>query len=70
MTYVRRVAWTGGSPPRGIKDISAEEKLLIAEMYHEQIKHWVSFWGDQPPREVLRIFWGRARHDAHATCRR
>ena len=63
-----RRAWTGGSPPRPLASISLAELFDVGLLYAEQCQVYREAWGDVP-EDVARIFWGRARHDAHATHR-
>ena len=65
------IAWTGGTPPRPWGLVARTPEGRYAEkLYREQVKVWLDHWGEVVlPRDVHAIFWGRARHDAHATFR-
>lgn len=63
------VAWMGGSRPKPITECSADEVALVSLLFREQFKTWHDYWKDYPSRDVARIFWNRARYDAHATMR-
>lgn len=60
-------AWTGGSQPRPINEISEEECFYAMKLFHQQMEAWRSFWGDEPSEGTQRLFFNRARGDAHAT---
>jgi hypothetical protein len=62
-------AWTGGSAPRPLSQIGRLERALLRREFRRQIIEYRSYWGDLPDRRVARLFWHRARYDAHATCR-
>jgi hypothetical protein len=62
-------AWTGGSDPNNLTTVTGFERTYIAALLRDQMLDCVSYWGELPPRETVRIFLGRARFDAHATCR-
>ena len=64
------IAWTGGSVPAPLTQISTEERQLVSYLFHEQLNTWMNFWGDLPDKDTRRIFWSRARGDAHATYRK
>jgi hypothetical protein len=66
---INPVAWTGGTPPAPLMDIDRAERSMIKFFFSDQIIDWCDYWHDDPPRDVLRTFWIRARHDAHATRR-
>lgn len=61
-------AWTGGSAPRPLPEVSRDERRYISHLFREQCETFRAFWGDLPG-DVRRIFWNRARYDAHATFR-
>ncbi len=67
--FIPRVAWMGGSSPRRWGKLSSMERQLVKAYYIEQHDMWVKFWAEELPREQSRIFWRRARGDAHATMR-
>jgi hypothetical protein len=60
-------SWTGGSYAAGIQEVPADEFLLILELYREQVATWEKYWGDKPDNAMKKLFWNRARQDAHAT---
>lgn len=62
-------AWTGGSDPRPLSEITGFEREYVSALFAEQVTEWVECWGDLPKMDTVRLFWDRARHDAHATCR-
>lgn len=61
-------AWTGGSTPAPLSLTSPEERATVRAFFREQVADYVAYWGSIG-RDHLRLFWGRARHDAHATHR-
>lgn len=67
-TIPPRRAWTGGDGPRALGTLGIERRT-VSEFFREQVTIWRDFWHDMPDRDTLRIFWNRARHDAHATHR-
>ena len=62
-------AWMGGSRPKPIEECSSDEIELVFALFREQYETWHDYWKDPPSFDVARIFWNRARHDAHATFR-
>ena len=64
-----RVAWTGGSQPPPYNTTTRGHKLLISRILREQIHDYMTAWRTGPDLDTIRIFWNRARHDAHATIR-
>ncbi len=64
-----RIAWTGGSRPAKSSAIGRTETQLRREIFREQVATFQGYWGDAPNRDTLRIFFNRARYDAHATTR-
>lgn len=64
------VAWMGGSSPKKLSTLSHKERGLVSFLFAEQVAAYSGGWGEFPNLDVCRIFWNRARHDAHATCRR
>lgn len=72
-------AWTGGSSPLPLSKVTKKERGLISNLFREQLIDWSRYWrggvirssADQTPSvlSVARIFWKRARYDAHATFR-
>lgn len=63
------IAWTGGSAPRPLAEISRGEFALAWRLYCEQLNTWAAFWQTAVPHDVRETFWNRARGDAHATVR-
>lgn len=63
------IAYRGGSEPKNFHDCNELEINLINALNKAQIEASRAFWGKEPDQEMRRIFWNRARHDAHATCR-
>jgi len=61
-------AWTGGSSPNPIAEISRSERKMCRAIFRDSVRIFRDYWGDMPS-DVLRIFWNRARYDAHATHR-
>lgn len=61
-------AWTGGSTPGPYGAISRRERYLVSEVFREQAQEFVGRWG-RMDWEDARMFWARARYDAHATVR-
>jgi len=66
---MRVKAWTGGSAPAGLLEISREERELVSYLFQEQMTTWNQGWGGWPDKDTRRIFWNRARYDAHSTFR-
>lgn len=64
-----RTAWTGGSRPAKSSAVTRAETQLRREIFREQVQTFTGYWGDAPNRDTLRIFFNRARYDAHATTR-
>lgn len=64
-----RITWTGGSRPAHSSAITRTESQLRRELFREQVETFSGYWGDAPNRDTLRIFFNRARYDAHATHR-
>jgi hypothetical protein len=73
LTYYRVAvmpkAWTGGSHPRPLLYVGHKERFFITHLFRDQVRTWAYGWGDFPDMDTMRIFWRRARFDAHATCR-
>lgn len=77
------VAWTGGSRPRPLAEVSPEERAKVRALWREQCGLYVGAWGNLlPPSptcpvsgkrvdrlDMARLFWRHARYDAHATYR-
>jgi len=64
-----RRAWTGGSDTRPLGAVSKRERATLRAMFREQCAAWSAYWGECVPLDVARIFYCRARGDAHATHR-
>lgn len=62
-------AWTGGSLPERLSVIGPQERTTVRAFFREQLADWHTAWGDLPDADTLRVFWKRARFDAHATHR-
>jgi len=69
MTLLPVIAWTGGSKPLPVPLISHEERKILVFLFQEQIIKYLNYWHDYPDDDTVRIFWNRARYDAHATMR-
>jgi hypothetical protein len=84
MTTLRpTVAWMGGCRPRPLAELSADERCKVRALFRAECATYAGAWGDLlPPSPVCpvsgkpvdrldmaRLFWGRARYDAHATYR-
>ncbi len=63
------VAWMGGSRPRPLLELSQYERLYVTYLFRQQMRTWSGYWSTRAPIDVCRIFWKRARYDAHATYR-
>lgn len=63
------IAWMGGTRPGALATLSAEERQCVKRLFREQCMEWVTYWGEALPMDVARIFYNRARYDAHATYR-
>ena len=71
---VQVIAWTGGSRPRRMLEISKEERRLRSILFRDQMKTIFEYWGDyrglnDSVLDMARIQYNRARYDAHATYR-
>jgi len=60
--------WMGGSRPRPINQVTGAERRYITTLFKEQCRIFRNFWGDLP-KDMRRLFFNRARYDAHATFR-
>ena len=69
MQHLEHVAWTGGSRPASIRDISVAEYAYAMELYFEDCLVWSEYWEEDTPWQIRQLFWHRARSDAHATYR-
>jgi len=63
------VAWTGGSRPPCYAVSPTARRLLISHLLREQVRQYAAYWSECPNLDTVRIFWNRAKHDAHATIR-
>ena len=73
MTQIKHIAWTGGSAPRPVPDISVEEYQYAMELYFADREEFRAYWKDYglgDEKEYNDMFWNRARHNAHATFRK
>lgn len=62
-------AWTGGSRPRPLRDLPFGERQYVSYLFRQQVRTWSTYWFAPVPGDIARIFWRRARYDAHATYR-
>ena len=68
------IAWSGGTCPAKLSQISKEERELVSLLFYESMcAVWV-YWGDYlglcpTLLESARVHYRRARYDAHATMR-
>ena len=62
-------AWMGGSRPRPLLELSQYERLYVTYLFRQQVRTWSTYWFAPVPGDIARIFWKRARYDAHATYR-
>lgn len=65
---MQTVAWMGGSRPNQLSTVSPAEAAKCRELFQEQATIYIQAWGNLPP-EIARLFWKRARYDAHASAR-
>ena len=65
----KRRAWTGGSAPHAYGELSEVERALCVLFYSDQVDTWQDYWHEAPDAGLRRLFWDRARADAHATVR-
>lgn len=63
------IAWTGGCRPAKPSAISPLQAGVQKYLFSEQVVTFRKYWGDSPNWDTLRIFFNRARYDAHATFR-
>jgi hypothetical protein len=66
---VTQLAWTGGSTPAKPSATHGTEYTLASVLFRDQLADWEEYWGEFPPRDLMRTFWRRARLDAHASIR-
>ena len=62
-------AWTGGSQPPCYALSPTPRRELISYLFREQVKCYAAYWSACPSLDTVRIFWTRAKHDAHAAIR-
>ena len=63
------ITWMGGSRPRPLLELSQYERLYVTYLFRQQVRTWSTYWFAPVPGDIARIFWKRARYDAHATYR-
>lgn len=71
---LKYIAWTGGSKPGKLREITKTERQLRSAIFHENMQFVYQFWQDyrglnNTVLESARIHYNRARYDAHATIR-
>ncbi len=66
---MKPIAWMGGSRPRPLLELSQYERLYVTYLFRQQVRTWSTYWFAPVPGDIARIFWKRARYDAHATYR-
>lgn len=64
---VPRTAWTGGDKPRSYSGVCGKEKNDVSVLFREQARDYAQRWGELPVLGIARLFWRRARYDAHAS---
>lgn len=62
-------AWMGGSRPCPLLELIKGERTYVSYLFRQQVSTRLDFWFAPMPLDVARIFWKRARYDAHATYR-
>lgn len=61
-------AWTGGEAPSDLPLAwRSARRRIRGELYREQWRDWVQYWGDTPNAAVRDTFWRRADADAYRT---
>lgn len=63
---MKTICWTGGSRPNKPSKVTQAETSVRSYLFREQIEAFRKYWGDYPDRDTLRIYFRRARMDAHA----
>lgn len=63
------IVWTGGSTPSKPSETPRAEWRVVKILLLEQVTEYTEYWHNNPSREVLEVYFVRARHDAHATIR-
>ena len=67
---MQSIAWTGGSGPTAPSGITTMEAAYAKALFRSQCNTFRHYWRTRViPYDTMRIFWGRARGDAHATFR-
>lgn len=64
-----KVAWMGGSKPNKLSSIDSRERQMVSIFFQEQMYHFIRYWESYPDKDTTRLFWNRARHDAHSSRR-
>jgi hypothetical protein len=59
----------GGSRPAKPSSVSAAESSIQKALFGQQVITFRHYWKFEPEWDTLRIFFNRARYDAHATMR-
>jgi hypothetical protein len=67
---INAIAWTGGSRPPSPSKASNALCGIQKALFGEQVNDFINYWGDEPNWDTLRIYFNRARYDAHATIRK
>ena len=62
-------AWTGGTFPAALGAVPTAERRYVSRLFREQCEEYIGFTGGELPGDIGRVFWRRARRDAHATFR-
>jgi hypothetical protein len=63
-------AWTGGSAPLPVNQLCPDELRLVVFLFREQLQEYLEYHGVFADLDTMRVFYNRARHDAHATWRK
>jgi len=71
---MKPIAWTGGTRPAKLSQISKEERKLVSLLFYESMVSVWTYWGDYQGLcpsvlESARVHYRRARYDAHTTMR-
>lgn len=74
-SFARR-SWSGGigltnqaRPAHLSQDLYPAFRRVRGDLYREQWRDYVDYWGDAPTADTRAIFWNRAGHDAFSTVR-
>ncbi len=65
---ITTITWTGGLTPDPYHTLTRREKYVVSELFREQMQMYIGRWGSADWADA-RLFWTRARYDAHATVR-